>query len=117
MQETEQRLTLRLDDEPNGGALLIVNVDIDKRRNTYNMNIFFGQITLGDHDGFHGLIDSAGANGLDLSMARFAHDPGNRAGHGRRPRARRHLNNIQTLRPIAISTMNQFLGYDAFYHG
>ncbi len=28
MQETEQRLTLRLNGEPNGGAFLIVNIDI-----------------------------------------------------------------------------------------
>ncbi len=117
MQETEQRLTLRLNGEPNGGAFLIVNIDIDKGRNTCNMNIFFGQITLGDHDGFHGLIDGTGADGLNLNMARLAHDAGNRAGDSRRPGARGHLNNIQTLRPIAISTMNQFLGYDAFYHG
>ena len=108
---------LRLDDEPDSGALLIVNIDIDKRRNANDMDSLFSQITFGDHNGLDGLIDSAGTDGLHFGVRRLAHDTGNGAGDSRCPGTSRYLNDIQGLWPITIGATKHFFGCDAFYHG
>lgn len=68
------------DGEANSGALLGLDVDINKRRDADNMHAFVCQIPFGDYDGFDRLINSSGTDSLHLCMLRFPHNAGDGPG-------------------------------------
>src|SRR6478735_1108297 len=96
-----QRQLAPFDHQTNGGALLIVDCDVDEGGHANRVDLGFEQILPGDGNGFDRLIGCACANCLNFGPPVFAHDPGDGPCYGTRPRFGRDLEDFR----VAIFTV------------
>lgn len=108
---------LGLNHESDGCAFLIVNIDINERGNTDNVDTLFSQVSFGDNDGLDSLVHCTSANGLNFGVICFTHNAGNGASYCSSAGSSRDLDHIQRLRCVAVYTMKDLVTCDVFYHG
>src|SRR3989304_10147808 len=90
-----------LDDQPDGGAFLTFDVDRSEFRETDHVDPVLQQVAAGDCDRLDGLVDGAGADGLNLRPPMLTHHPGNGTGDGRGSGTGRDLDDVHRASPLA----------------
>src|SRR3990170_3296122 len=97
-----------LDDQPDGGAFLAFDVDRGEFRETDDVDPVLQQVAAGNRDRLDGLIDGAGADGLNLRPPMLPHHPGNSTGDGRGSGTGRDLDDVHRASPLARGAIARF---------
>src|SRR4029077_7293066 len=88
---TESVPSATLHEQPDSGALLAVDRDVDHRRDAYEGEAAWRDVPARDGDGLDGLVDRAGADCLDFDASLAADHARYCAGDGDRLRGGRNL--------------------------